>query len=181
MSIDGTATPIVPDMAPGYYYYGLMLDPELNIAESDKTNNLALSSVPIRVIREIGDIADAAFVDLVVESISVPRSAYIGGQVEVTAVLRNDGSIPSGVMTVGLYLSKDSIITERDILISYGQTEIPAGQTKTATSYPVIPADITPGEWYLGVILELYDDFEMAVEKNRENNVLVASHRIAIS
>jgi tetratricopeptide (TPR) repeat protein len=178
MSIDGTATPTVPDMAPGYYYYGLILDPESNIAENDKANNLALSSVPIRVMREIQDIADASFVDLVVESISVPKTADLGEKVEVTAVLRNDGSIPSGVIVVGLYLSKDPIITESDILISYGQTDIPAGNTKTATSYPVIPVDITPGEWYIGIILEPHD---IALERNIENNVLVASHRTAIS
>ena len=177
MSIDGTVTPTVPDMAPGYYYYGLMLDPESKIAESEKANNLALSSLPIRVMKEIEDIAHASFVDLVVESISVPKVASLEEQVEVTAVLRNDGSIPSGVMAVGVYLSKDSVITENDILISYGQTEIPAGNTKTATSYPIIPVDITPGEWYFGIILDPYD---MALEKNKENNVLVASHKTAI-
>jgi len=173
MATDGIATPVVPEMIPGYYYYGLGLDPEGKIAESDKSNNVAFSTIPIRVIREIESISDVAIADLAVESLSAPKSAYIGGMVEITTVIRNDGPISSGPFAVALYLSKDSIITENDILISYGQTELPAGTTRSATAHPIIPADLSPGEWYFGIIL---DPDEVVTEKDRRNNVAVASH-----
>jgi len=178
MATDGVATPIVPDMIPGYYYYGLVLDPEGKIVESDKGNNVAFSAVPIRVIRQLEDISDIATADLVVESLSVPRSAHIGGMVEVTTIFRNDGPVSSGPFAVALYLSKDPLITENDILISYGQTELPAGTTRSATAHPIIPADTSPGEWYFGIIL---DPDGVVTERDRRNNVAVASHVTVIS
>jgi len=175
---DGVATPVVPEMIPGYYYYGLVLDPEGNVAESDKNNNVAFSAVPIRVMREVESISDIAIADLVVESLSVSRTAYIGGIVEINTIIRNDGPISSGPFAVALYLSKDSSITENDILISYGQTELPAGTTRSATAHPIIPADTLPGEWYFGIIL---DPDGAVTEKDRRNNVAVASHVTVIS
>jgi hypothetical protein len=178
MTIDGVATPVVPDMIPGYYYYGLVLDPEAKVAESDKSNNVAFSAIPIRVIRELESISDVAIADLVVESLSVPKAAHIGGMVEITTTIRNDGPISSGPFAVALYLSKDSTITENDILISYGETELPAGTTRSATAYPIIPASTLPGEWYFGIIL---DPDRVVTEKDRGNNIAVASHVTVIA
>ena len=178
MATDGIATPTIPDMIPGNYYYGLVLDPESKIEELDDNNNVAFSPLPIRVIREVESISDIAIADLVVESLSVPKTAYIGGQVEVSAIIRNDGPVPSGPVVVGIFVSSDPIITESDILISYGQTELPARTTRNATSRPVIPATLSSGEWYFGIIL---DPDGVTVEKDRENNVAVASHVTLIS
>ena len=178
MATDGTATPVVPDMIPGYYYYGIVLDPEGKLAESEKNNNVAFSAVPIKVVREIETISDIAIADLVVQSLSAPSTAHIGGLVEVTTVLRNDGPVASGPFAVALYLSKDSKITENDILISYGETELPAGTTRSAIAHPTIPADISSGEWYFGVIL---DPDRVVTEKDRGNNIAVASHVTIIS
>ncbi|MDR2855532.1 MAG: hypothetical protein LBV40_05195 [Methanomicrobiales archaeon] len=177
-AIDGIATPIVPDMAPGYYYYGLVLDSESSVEESEKNNNIAFSPLPIRVIKEVESISDVAIADLIVESLSVPKTAFIGGQIEVIAIIRNDGIVSSGPIGVALYVSKDTTITENDILISYGKTELPAGTTRSASSVPVIPVDISPGKWYFGIIL---DPDETVSEKNRQNNIAVASHETIIS
>ena len=174
---DGVITPIVPDMQPGYYYYGLVLDTETRVEESEKSN-VVFSPLPIRVIKEVESISAVTFVDLVVESLSAPKTAYLGGQVEVTAVIRNDGAISSGPIGVALYVSKDTTITENDILISYGQTEIAAGTTRSASSVPVIPADLSPGEWYFGIIL---DPDRTVSEENRENNRVIAPHVTIIS
>ena len=175
---DGIATPLAPNMQPGYYYYGLVLDTESSVEESDENNNVAFSPLPIRVIREVASISDVAIIDLVVESLSVPKTAYIGGQIEVTAIIRNDGPVSSGLIGVALYVSRDTTITENDILISYGQTELPAGTTRSASSVPVIPTNLSPGEWYFGIIL---DPDGTIAEKDRENNIAVASHATKIS
>jgi hypothetical protein len=97
--------------------------------------------------------------NLVVENISLPQGLSAGKTINVTniAQLRNSGVGGSAsTHTTGFYLSTDQIITTSDIYLG-GSSAAPvpaAGNAIAMSDNLAVPTTVTPGQYYLGVIVD---------------------------
>lgn len=108
--------------------------------------------------------------DLTVSSLNANASAIAGGRLQnVAAEILNRGKRPAGAFRVRFYLSTDANITTDDIDTGSG-CEIAGLARKESTQCNEdvdVPASVTPGQYYLGAII---DDPNAVIEKDESNN-----------
>lgn len=106
-----------------------------------------------------------AFFDLIPLNVRTsPLSVAAGDQLQsLDYLIHNYSSVTwSGTVTVRIYLSGDNVISTSDRLLEtrqYTGTIQPKASTRVvaSSSLPIIPQDLAPGTWYVGVILDLQD------------------------
>ena len=111
--------------------------------------------------------------DLVATSLLGPSTGVIGQQVDVSAVINNQGSSDAGPFRVGYYFSTDSTITTGD---TYSGSACVLGGLAVGISLictgPIgVPTSLVPGTYYLGAIV---DDQNQIAEGNEGNNAHTA-------
>ncbi len=121
-------------------------------------------------------VKDIARPDLVVKSITVPGSAINGVPFKVSDVVMNRGKEAADAFTVGIYLSKNTVINPKeDILIGkHDRTDLKAGQSAPGTATVTIPDDVKPGKYYIGALA----DMRNAVQESNESNNTVTSSKV---
>ncbi len=153
------------DLAPGTWYLAAKADDLSQVAESNETNNLKLSTTgPVELAR-----VDPWAPDLVVTTLVAPASAAIGGKLNGMMVkVQNTGRTRAGAFRVGIYLSTDGVITTGDVYLagcnSYGLA--PQAVFTCVGSIPLADT-LTPGSYYVGAIA---DDLGSVLEVNERNN-----------
>jgi len=159
---------IIPvNLAPGIYYIGAIADTGRQVGESNENNNSFAGSQITIVSR----------VDLAVTSVSGPTSASSGQQISFTATVRNLGSANAGQFSVTVYLSKDSNISKDDVEMGSGSISgLAAGGQQTLTVNRTIPANLVPGTYYIGAIVDKWNN----VAESNENNNSLAGNQITI-
>lgn len=119
--------------------------------------------------------------DLVVTSVTSPSSGVAGGTIDVTSVVKNQGSAAADASRLGYFLSTDSTISLSDIDTRWG-CDVPAlaaGASYSNCTGPIeIPADVAPGTYYLGAYA---DKNQQVAESNENNNGRAAANTISIS
>jgi hypothetical protein len=117
--------------------------------------------------------------DLVVIALSTAVSGIVGGTMQTSLTVLNQGPVPGGGFRVGFYLSSDLDITTADVFTT-SVCPFPAGLRGGGTGSCVgavsIPATLAPGTYYLGAIV---DDLGAVSEMSESNNAR-ASDPIAI-
>jgi sugar lactone lactonase YvrE len=109
--------------------------------------------------------------DLKVAKLTAPVSAIPGQTIAVADTTQNAGGAPTAVVTTTrLYLSVDKKLDASDVPLSPGRSvAILAAGTKSAdTTNVTIPANTTPGAYY---ILAKADDGGVQAESKETNNV----------
>jgi subtilase family serine protease len=146
-SAASTSVTIPATLAGGTYYVGVLVDPWRSIAESDEANNDLVA----------GTIAITG-PDLVATALSGPTTAASGGTVTVAdTVVASAAGGAAPEFYVGYFLSADPLITEGDRWIgSRYVSGLGPGASTAASTLVTIPADLAPGTYYLGMIV---DDF----------------------
>ncbi|MBN1234552.1 MAG: hypothetical protein JW999_00705 [Methanotrichaceae archaeon] len=91
--------------------------------------------------------------------------------------LKNLGKTQAKGFYTGFYLSADQSITTDDIYIGYGIVDLKAGESRSGPIPCKIPADITPGLYYIGVIA---DPQEKVAESDETNNARATDEPIPI-
>ena len=118
-------------------------------------------------------LGNASQPDLIVTSVDGPSSGAAGDTVSISFSVQNRGSETTdysqgGVFDIGVYLSTDTTITASDASVCNTiENEITAGQTKNYTLSCQIPANLTDGSYYWGVIA---DPGGFVVEASESNN-----------
>ncbi|ABS26527.1 CARDB domain-containing protein [Anaeromyxobacter sp. Fw109-5] len=160
-TVDTTLT--IPVTASGSYYLGAIADRNDYVVEGDETNNARLGSA----LSVIGP-------DLTISGVSGPATAFSGMTIAVeTTVAATSAAGNAGSFSVGLYLSKDDVITTSDVFLgSRSVSSLAAGATSTATTSVKVPATIAPGTWRLGAIADHANYF---AEPDETNNALAGS------
>jgi len=129
----------------------------------------------------IGEDVPVSGPDLVISSVTSPSTGTLGGEIQVSATLKNQGTETAPESLLLFYFSTDDIITLDDIADGVGgcyMPELAAGANNTCADSIPIPADLAAGTYYLGA----YADTQEAVEESVEdNNGLAASNRIVIT
>jgi subtilase family serine protease/regulation of enolase protein 1 (concanavalin A-like superfamily) len=160
-----TATMSIPEsVAPGSYFIGLLVDDQQVVTESDESNNDMAKPITIKLKP-----------DLQVTTFSGPASGYTNQQVggALIAMLTNAGPVDvTTPLSVGVYLSTDPTISASDTKLTGNSTQVTtlAAGASLALSFDsdlTIPADVAPGNYYLGVLV---DEGDVVDEKAENNN-----------
>ena len=116
--------------------------------------------------------------DLVLTSVSGPASANIGQQINITSIVRNQGQSEAVPSRTGIYLSTDSTVTTSDTLIGYSSVaSLAEGVEQTSITAATIPANLTPGTYYIGAIA----DYAMSVTESDESHNALVGNQITIT
>jgi subtilase family serine protease len=152
---------------PGRYFIGVVADGRNAIAEINEVNNSA--SVAFTISGSI----DFELSDLTV----VPTTAGPGGQVALNFKLNNRGSLPAPATKLEIRLSNNQTIDSTDILLgSITSGAITAGGNATLSFNATLPADLPPGNRFIGVIA---DTGAEVAESNENNNTISAALSIS--
>ncbi|TRZ66935.1 MAG: hypothetical protein D4Q77_03935 [Methanothrix sp.] len=118
-------------------------------------------------------------VDLVVSEVREDpnQAAAASDQLTFTMELKNLGTAKEMGFYVGFYLSFDRTITPDDIYIGYGVVDLGPGESRSGPVPCLIPADITPGLYYIGVIA---DPQEKVAESDETNNARATDEPVRI-
>lgn len=158
-------------VAPGTYRLGAAVDDLNQVDEANENNNVLFSDSAITILAP-------ARADLTVTAISAPASGVLGGNINVTATVRNFGNAPSGAYRLSFYLSTNSTITTFDFRIgSCNMSSLAAGSSTTCSGPLTLPLSLGPGFYYLGVIA---DDLGQVDESDEFNNVAVTGGMIQV-
>ncbi len=114
----------------------------------------------------------ATGVDLLLTSVSGSATVVAGGQISLATTIKNQGNTSAGSFRLGSYLSTDSTITTSDLLFAVCDyaSGLAAGITSTCSGAVTLPSSVSPGNYYLGAII---DDLGQVPETNESNNSLV--------
>lgn len=145
---------IPTDSTLGSQYIGVLVDDLEQVNEKYESDNDDANTITI-----FGP--DLAIFDFACERYSAGPGQAIGEQVNVTITNQGqaDGVHP---YNAGIYLSTDSTITTSDTLLVNGQlyfASLPAGYFVDAP-FPAsmsIPSGVTPGNYYIGVLVDSYN------------------------
>lgn len=144
------------DLAPGQYYVIVVADYCNDVKEGDETNNVKTVKITIGP-------------DLDIANTPAPTAALNADGTSLTVAYQVDniGTTNSAASTSGLYLSTDANITTSDIWLgSDAVAAILAGKSSTEGGTFNLPAGITAGQYYLGVIA----DYDKKVGEVKEDN-----------
>ncbi|HVK68915.1 MAG TPA: CARDB domain-containing protein [Polyangium sp.] len=156
----------------GSHWFGVVVDPDLVVKETDETNNAAsavaqVAITPLDVDLQIGAVATG---DSTVDT---------GQQVTFSATVTNGGTKMSPPFNVAFYYSTDATISPLDIKIceaASGQS-LPPNQPlvvqKTCT-VPLLPTD----SYFLGAIV---DPANQIPETNEGNNTATAATPVSLT
>ncbi len=158
----------VPTALPaGTYYIGAVADYNNSRAETDETNNALTGNT---VVLTIG-------ADLVMTAVSGPATGTRGTSIGISNTVKNQGTGSSSSSTVGLYASKDAVITTADKRIGTRSiSALAAGASSSATTNVTIPATAPVGTYYIGAIA----DYSNTAKENNEINNAIAGNVINI-
>lgn len=123
------------------------------------TTTLLLTLVPASLL--------AQSAELFLQSLDAPTGVYEqGDSLTIRSTTNNIGDITSGPYSITFYLSDDFFVSEDDIPI--GSQDRAGLASATVNQTPVIvtiPADMTPGKYFINGIIDFADDFP----QNNEN------------
>ena len=159
---------IPTSFASGTYYIGMIADGYNYVKESNETNN-ALAGNQITVVGP----------DLTMTTVSGPASGVYGQTVTVTNTVTAaaDGG-PPDYFLVGIYISKDNIITTDDVYVGGRYVyDLAPGSSSTMDTSITIPSTLKRGTYYLGAIA----DYNNYVGEYDEQNNALAGNEIMIT
>ena len=165
------------------FYFGVIADSSSQVAESNEANNIGRGVNPVRLRQPA--------MDLTVGRIDAPLRAGTGEIVPVFRVLRNlgnRGNLAGGAAFDYRYvLSANDAITVQDLPlqivtaggpIPLGHGRLAPGSQDDATDLVRIPEGISPGTYYIGLIV---DPDNALAELDETNNALSTNGPVELS
>jgi subtilase family serine protease len=149
-STSGTATLTIPatGVVTGLYSLIAVADKDNQVPEYDDVLNNAKVATDQIEIKEFKP-------DFVVKTVSGPAKGAQGKPLTMTVSVENKGPAPSGLFTVGLYLSTDNSIDQTDTLLgSVELASIAPGGTGGGSKEVKIPPLQATGMYYLGAFAD---------------------------
>jgi large repetitive protein len=162
-----TTTVTIPaNTTPGTYYLGAIADTGSTVTELDEGNNSWIAFfTTIQVGRP----------DLVITALSGPATGATSKTVAISNTVRNQGATGTVAANfqVGLYLSTDNVIDTGDTFLGFRTVaSLAAGASSAATTTVTIPANTTPGTYYLGAIADRLDSIPESDDANNAGAAL---------
>ncbi len=171
----------------GNYFWYALLDSSGSVTELNEFNNNAPVVFPGQAVPVL---MSAPAPDLTVTRFDAPSTVGVGEIAPVYRVFKNIGNRPASDVKYRYYLSANAQVTTDDLpvkIVSNGvmkdfdavTLDAPPAATSVsvATEMVEIPANVTPGTWYLGAVL----DVEGSIVELDETNNGLASLPIAVA
>lgn len=116
-----------------------------------------------------GTVSTALAVPDLVPSINpIPSTGTVGGTIQLSASVVNQGAGSAGAFRFGLYFSNNTTITTGDVLFATcNASGLAPGGSFPCSGPMTIPASLFPGVYFVGVIA---DDLGTVAESNETNN-----------
>ncbi|MEH2348640.1 MAG: CARDB domain-containing protein [Nostoc sp.] len=161
-----TASVIIKNaIATGNYYLLYQADGAGNAVESNETNNFASKAIAITQA------------DLIIQNAVAPSTTAVGGTIQLSYQVKNQGVGGAVATTTKFYISKDTALSNDDMLVGSDTVNaIAAGATSSETVSVTIKNAIAAGNYYL---LYQADANGNIGESNETNNIV--SRAIAIN
>ena len=136
-------SPLPLTLSQSSYFVFAVVDPDRLVVEQSELNNVSAPSV-----LTIGTPTS----DLVIASFSAPTAAMPGSTLQVTRAIQNLGNAPSLAAKFTYFLSDNASVSIADRSLSVGNVgALAAAQVDTAMESITIPADLSPGVYWLGI------------------------------
>lgn len=140
--------PLPSNLMGSSFYLFAVVDPDAAIVEQSEINNVSAPSA-------LGIGSPTA--DLIVASFSAPTSAMPGAMLQVTRTLQNIGNATSQAAKYSYFLSDNSSVSIADRALLVGNlAALTATQTDMGMDTVALPADLSPGVYWMGVCVN-YD------------------------
>ncbi len=169
----------VPEELPsGEYWLGVLADPEENIGERERENNLGLAPLPLRLNNPRDDGPNLVICGLRIssfEAIPLEQTPSIerGEQLEAEVCLGNTGNRPTIGAAFSLLLSSDEQPDPEDQQLSFlGELALGAGERREIPTLLDLSPELSPGLYHL---LALADPEERIEEQQEDDNLRVWS------
>lgn len=114
--------------------------------------------------------------DLVPALVDMPDRVAIGAAVSVQVDIDNTGNLASGNYVIEFRLSTDATLTSADrLLASVTRSTIAAGKDSQWVQSITLPADLTPGTYFVGAIVDPLNKIRENSETNNSRADVAAS------
>ena len=133
------------DIAAGSYYVLAKVDP-IGVVDEDVTVNNVGAYGPF--------VVGEAMPDVVVETVNAPTGADVGAMFTFDWAVRNRGNLRAADVAYAVVLSDNDIISASDRRIATGRFSVDALTVAPLSVDVVLPADVLPGRYYLGIVLD---------------------------
>jgi len=168
-SQSSTGTLEVPlELPGGTYFVGALVDPGLDVPETDESDNTRVASGTLVVTVPPRP-------DLAPTGVSFTPNAVdttFGEVLHVTESVTNIGVLPSGPFRVGIYLSSNNVVSPSDTLLASREVAgLAVGASSGAVVDVQVPPGVSAGTYYLGTFV---DDLGALLELRESNNALLA-------
>src|SRR5439155_970538 len=162
-SSGSTPVTIPADATPGTRYLILVADGGQTVRESIETNNTKTTSIAIALQHQQ------------VAALKSPVRALPGSAITVTDTTKNYGTGPAAASKTFVYLSLDSILDPGDTLIGNRPVGVlRSGSSSAGSTVVTIPADTTPGTYYLIVLADGGQAVAESIETNNTRTTSIA-------
>lgn len=161
-------------LPPGQYYVGVVVDDQLQVGESNESNNARAAASQTTINAVAGP-------DFIVETMTAPANGTIGSTIDITSSVRNQGTATGASFRVTFWYSTDATITTGDTFSGSGcvyASGLGANATATCNGPISVPGGLTPGAWFVGAIV---DDLSQVSETNESNNTRAAAATTALA
>ncbi len=132
-----------PDLPPGEYFIGWIIDSSDSQLESLETNNSYLLNQPTQVVSPTPDNAD-----LIATSFAALPDHVLGGETTVSFTVQNIGQVDAGSFEGYVVLSRDNIIGNEDDAIVAGSTVLFNGLAAGASKSHSVSLQLDRGLLY---------------------------------
>lgn len=158
---------IPPNLDPGAYFIGAIVDEDGFIDESNETNNIKLADNKILIKG-----SQEGLPDIVVKNIAVEGGAASAtGELRITAKVENIGGADAPPLYIGYYFSTNSTISRHDTRFNWCRLSkgIAVGEVRGCVGLTQLDylTTMPPGEYYFGVVA---DDKDEVSESDEDNN-----------
>ncbi|BDZ69418.1 CARDB domain-containing protein [Methanobacterium ferruginis] len=126
----------------------------------------------------IGFMGSIFLKDLVVTNVTAPSIGERGNQIIVPATMKNNGILSTGCFNVTYYLTPEKRNIEKIYIGKIRISELYAGEIKQQNATLTIPANVTPGTYYIRVWIDPGNEIS---ELDDNNNVGYSSTQITIN
>jgi plastocyanin len=152
-------------IADGSYFIGAIIE----ISDSNAANNTGIDNTAVTV-------ASPSAAELALTEVSAPSGSFVqGANISIDAEVDNSGNAASGAFSIKYYASTNSSINTSDRLIgTENRASLGAGEDSSGPFNATIPADLAPGVYFIGAIVDFDDD-------NSANNVNVDQESIMVT
>lgn len=149
-----------------------------SILDSWKKQSLILIIAFILVFLIIAFNGTGLFKDLVITNVTAPSSGVRGNEVTIDTTLKNNGILSTGGFNVTFQLTPEKSSKNSIFLGKIRVTNLGGGENMHPDPKFTIPTNITPGNYYIRVIID--SDKEIA-ESDENNNEMYSSKQITIT